>query len=370
MLLQKLKCFHFKNYESIELDFAAQLNCVIGSNGAGKTNLLDAIHYLSLAKSAFNNNDTHNILHDTREMAIQGYFLKFEKYYDIKCIIHPEKGKILQNNGKVYERIREHIGQFPIVFTTPYDADLIQGISEIRRKFFDAILCQIDSNYLVQLAQYQKIIKQRNSFLRMYAGRYTIDRILIASYDEQILPLARKLYTARRNFIDFFYPLLKSRYKYFVEAPEIVQLNYVSDVESPQFEQMYLDNLKEDLLAQRTILGIHRDEFLFTLNGHPLKKFGSQGQQKSFIIAMRLAQFACIQEVLQCKPLLLLDDIFDKLDELRIEKLIDLITQQYFGQVWITDAGGSRSNQLIKKIHADKSLIRIDKGKLVSNIIL
>ncbi|OJW67420.1 MAG: hypothetical protein BGO68_00140 [Candidatus Amoebophilus sp. 36-38] len=369
MLLQKLRCFHFKNYAAIELNFATQLNCIVGVNGAGKTNLLDAIHYLCLTKSAFNASDTQNILHGGMQMGIQGDFLKMGRLYEIKCMISREQGKLLQNNGKEYEKLRDHLGQFPVVFTTPYDAELIQGKSEVRRKFFDSILCQIDPNYLRMLVQYQHLIKHRNTLLKLYAENSRVDRTLIATYDAQLLLLNKELYTLRKNFIEGFYPLLQQHYQYFVQAPEIIDLIYESDIANPNFEQIYSDNFYQDLTLQRTVLGIHRDEFACMLNGYPIKKFGSQGQQKSFIIALRLAQFTSIKQALGFTPLLLLDDIFDKLDEQRIERLVYLITQQYFGQVWITDASGIRSAHIIKNIQANKALFRIDGGKVVENII-
>ncbi|ACE05905.1 hypothetical protein Aasi_0498 [Candidatus Amoebophilus asiaticus 5a2] len=370
MLLRKLRCYHFKNYDSIELSFATQLNCIVGANGAGKTNLLDAIHYLSLTKSAFNSIDSQNILHGGTQMSIQGHFFKNDKSYDVKCIVDRDQGKSLQVNGKAYKTMREHIGQFPIVLTTPYDTELIRSTSEVRRKFFDAILCQIDPNYLHTLIQYQQILKHRNSFLKMSAGKFNVDRALINSYDTQLLPLCKQLYAARKAFVDIFYPILQQQYEYFVDAPEIIEMGYESDADDPGFEQRFLDNIKEDLLAQRTILGIHRDDYVFMLNNYPIKKFGSQGQQKSFIIALRLAQFACIHQALGCKPLLLLDDIFDKLDEQRIERLVYLMAQQYFGQVWITDAGGKRSASILKEIQADKALFKIEGGTLMQNIVL
>jgi DNA replication and repair protein RecF len=215
--------------------------------------------------------------------------------------------------------------------------------------------------------QYQRLLKQRNSFLKLYATSGMIDRTLLATYDQQLLPLARCIYEARKAFIDLFHPVLQQQYNYFVDAQEAVELTYASDVASLNFEQLYLDNLSQDLGAQRTTLGIHRDDFDFMLNGYSLKKIGSQGQQKSFIIALRLAQFVGIYQACQCKPLLLLDDIFDKLDEERIQRLIQLITQHHFGQVWLTDARGMRSMAMLKEIKADKALFKIGKGELVVN---
>jgi DNA replication and repair protein RecF len=368
MLLQKLSCQHFKNYETLALSFASQVNCIVGPNGAGKTNLLDAIHYLCLTKSAFNTVEGHNILHDQPQLALLGQFLKGDTPYKIQCTVHRQEGKLFYKNGKLYDKLRDHIGQFPIVLTTPYDAGLVEGPSELRRKFFDTLLCQLDGLYLQDLANYQHFLKQRNSLLKMYAGQSFIDQTLLAIYDEQLLALGKSLYNKRKDFMLLFLPQFQQHYQYFVTAPEVATITYVSALAQDNFAQCYRDHLQQDRLWQRTNLGAHRDEFVFQLNGHPLKKFGSQGQQKSFILALRLAQFTCLQHTLGCKPLLLLDDIFDKLDEQRMQRLIDLIAQQYFGQVLLTDASDSRSMHFFKTIQADKVLLKIEKGKVIESI--
>lgn len=371
MLLQKLRCFRFKNYKDIELTFATQLNYIVGANGAGKTNLLDAIHYLSLTKSAFNPTDAQNILHGEDALAIQGHFCKADKHYDVRCIAHQSQGKTLATNGKVYQKLRSHIGHFPVVLTTPYDADLIQGRSEVRRRFFDSILCQLDSTYLNTLVQYQQVLKQRNGLLKMYPAKGLLDQDLLRAYDHQLLPLGQSIYEARKAFAATFVPSLQTHYQYFVAAPEVAGLAYTSAVAHPDFKQQYSDNLPQDLAAQCTTLGVHHDDFVFTLlNDHSLKKLGSQGQQKSFILALRLAQFACIEQALHCKPLLLLDDVFDKLDEQRLMRLTSLVAQQHFGQVWITDAQGTRSIAITKQLRVDKALFKIDQGRLAERIKL
>ncbi len=218
--------------------------------------------------------------------------------------------------------------------------------------------------------QYQRILKQRNSLLKLAATRGVLDRTLLAAYDQQLLPLATVIYETRKHFMGQFQPALQQHYRYFVDAPEEIALDYVSEVASPDFEQLYLASFQQDLAAQRTTLGIHRDDFDFILNGYPLKKIGSQGQQKSFIVALRLAQFACIYQACQIKPLLLLDDIFDKLDEERVGRLMQLIIQQRFGQVWITDARGIRSMDIIQPMKVDKALFKIEGGKLVAKTSL
>ncbi|MCG8339842.1 MAG: DNA replication and repair protein RecF [Cytophagales bacterium] len=366
MLLKKVECIHFKNYASIGLNFSAQLNFIVGENGAGKTNLLDAIHYLSLTKSAFNLVDAQNIRHGEDFCSVQGDFLKERKGYSIQCIFQKNTKKVVKNNGKAYEKLSDHIGLFPIVLITPDDKDVIKEGNEIRRKFFDSILCQLDSSYLQTLIQYNHILKQRNSLLKAHTERGVLDHDLLTAYNHQLFPLGKKIGEARKKFTEVFHTSFIRHYQYIVEANERVHLTYKSEVVDPNFEQHFLDNLPQDLLLQRTTMGIHRDDFVFTINGYPLKKLGSQGQQKSFVIAMKLAQFDCINNAMKLKPLLLLDDIFDKLDEKRINRLVQLIAQYNFGQVFITEAREQRTLKMMEEVEADKKIFRIEKGKLVT----
>ena len=362
MLLRKLRCVHFKNHATVEWAFATQLNFVVGPNGAGKTSLLDAIHYLSLTKSAFASVDAQNIQHGQAAFAVEGNFVKQAKPYTIQCRFQQPGGKQLKNNDKLYDKLRDHIGLFPVVLTTPYDLDLIRGGSEVRRRFFDGILCQLDGNYLDMLLQYQALLKQRNSLLKLCKEVGQLDRDLLASYDHQLLPLGKRLFAARSAFIAVFTPHFQRYYHYFVAVQEDVQLVYESALQAPDFEQRFRDSLPQDLALQRTTQGVHRDDVQLLLNGHPLKRIGSQGQQKSFIIALRLAQFACMHEALALKPLLLLDDIFDKLDEQRVLKLVQLMAEQHFGQVFITDAKGTSSAAIMQQVDADQALIEVGGG--------
>jgi len=369
MFLQNLRCFQFKNYATLVLPFTKPINFITGLNGAGKTNLLDAIHYLCLTKSAFGHTDALHIQHQKTKMSIKGTFSKWDKTYDIQCIVDYTQGKYFQNNGKRYERLKDHLGLFPLVLTTPYDSEIIQGGSDVRRKFIDTTLCQIDSMYLEKLILYQKLLKQRNSLLRTSGKNYTgwVDKDLIASYDEQLLPLGYAIYQTRKKFMDAFLPLLQMNYQRFVKtAIEKIQVAYLSDLEKADFQQRFFDHLSNDIAAQRTCLGVHKDDFDFLLNGYTIKQFGSQGQQKSCIIALRLTQFDIIAQASNCKPILLLDDIFDKLDEERMEQLLQLMEQGHFGQVWITDAGTKRNTTMLQHLHADKVHFNIAQGQLIA----
>lgn len=359
MFLKNLHCTNFKNHTSLDLSFENHLNFIIGPNGVGKTNLLDSIHYLALTKSAFNTQDAKNIQHGQEAFLIQGCFMKQGSPYQVQCSFRQHQEKQLKTNNKTYTRLREHIGLFPIVLTTPYDIDLIRGGSESRRKFFDAMLCQLDRMYLHTLLQYQHLLRQRNSLLRQHNAVGQLDRDLLATYDHQLLPLATQLFKARASWMKTFIPNFQQHYQYLVAAPEKVQLTYDSQVGTPNFEQQFYNSLPQDLRLQRTTHGIHRDDVHFLLGGHLLRKVGSQGQQKSFIIALKLAQFECMYNALQCKPLLLLDDIFDKLDEQRTDRLVQLMMQPHFGQVFITDAKAQSSIAVIQRVHTPHNLIRM-----------
>lgn len=361
MLLRNLRCVHFKNHRSVEFDFADQLNFIAGPNGSGKTSLLDAIYYLSFTKSAFNCIDHQNIQHGQVAFMVEGQFVKQSRNYVLKCLFQQHANKLFTNNNKPYEKLRDHIGLFPVVLTTPYDIDLIRGGSEIRRKFFDSILCQLDSAYMNHLMRYQHLLKQRNSLLRLYKRIEQVDRDLMNSYDSQLLPLSRCLFEARAAFIQIFTPSFQQYYQHLVAAQEDVLLDYVSEVAVSDFEQKFFDSLPQDLALQRTSRGVHRDEIQFMLNGYPLKKVGSQGQQKSFVIALRLTQRACLEQTLNLKPPLLLDDIFDSLDKQRIDRLMGLIAQQQWGQVFITDTKGGESFATKQQIKVEQTLIRLNQ---------
>lgn len=366
MVLSKFRCVHFKNHAATELTFSDQLNVIVGPNGAGKTTVLDGIHYLSFTRSAFNAVDIQHIQHGEDAFVVEGNFIQEAKSSVVRCYFHRTKGKHFQNNQSSYPRLRDHIGLFPIVLTTPYDIDLIRGGNETRRKFFDTLLCQLDETYLTDLWQYQRLLKQRNSLLRLAKISGQLSQDLLATYDHQLIPLNHRLFARRYAFIERFLPCLQKHYQYFSSASEVIDMVYDSVVSSSHFEQLFRDSLQQDLLLQRTTQGIHRDEICFHLNGYPVKKFGSQGQQKSFIIALRLAQFECMHKALQRKPLLLLDDIFASLDEQRIDRVMRLMIERYFGQVFITDANAGWHTAIMQKLSVNPLLIRLERGRYVA----
>jgi DNA replication and repair protein RecF len=359
MYLENLSLLNFKNYSDIELTFSTQINCFVGDNGSGKTNLLDAIHYLCLTKSAFNLLDSQNIKHGEAFFMAKGKFNRQDKEFIVSCSLKSGHKKNFQVNKKSYTKISEHIGKFPIVLIAPDDTELIKEGSENRRKFFDGILSQLDHFYLEELIKYNNLLKQRNSLLKQFNERNYFDKDILETYDEQLLTSGNKIYHKRKDFIASYTPVFQMHYQNISNSKELVSLEYSSDHQKQDFEKDFKNRVKRDILLQRTTAGIHKDDFLFNIGEYPLKKFGSQGQIKSFLVALKLAQFDIIQKEKGTSPLLLLDDIFDKLDDLRISKLVQMVSGNAFGQIFITDARPERTLGMIKNIRADKKVFLI-----------
>ncbi len=350
MRLERLQLGNFKNYAEAKVDFVGNVHCFFGKNGSGKTNLLEAIHYLSFTKGRFLSHDLSNVRHGQDHFFIKGVFEKNEKQVEVICSFAGERKKTMAENGKEYSRFSEHIGKYPLVLVAPDDSELIGEGGEVRRKFFDTLLSQVDKEYLENLMIYQAHVRQRNSLLRMIAERGSIDKDLIDSYNEKIVTSGKILFAKRSEFVKEYLPLLASRYNFLTEGlSEEAGMNYESDLIDIDFKKELQLKLDRDISLGRTSIGVHRDDFLFTLNGYELKRYGSQGQQKSFFIALKLAEFDYLKAHRDVKPLVLLDDIFDKLDDGRIHQLMRLVTSGDFGQIFITDARPDRSLEVLKK---------------------
>ncbi|MFD2523819.1 DNA replication/repair protein RecF [Emticicia soli] len=360
MFLEKISLSNFKNYEEATYTFSPQVNCIVGENGSGKTNLLDAIYFLALSKSSIHHQDALNINHESEFMLIDGIFNKKDRTNQITCSIQRGQRKILMHEKKPYERISEHIGQFPVVLIAPDDTELIKEGSEDRRRFFDGVLAQMDNEYLNDYQQYNRILEQRNSLLKIFADRNFIDQDLLDTYSDPLVKLALRIYKQRRSFVDTFLPIFKKHYLVISEGREEVEIIYESEVASGEFPQEFRLNRQTDVRAQRTTKGIHKDDYVFEIDSYPIKKFGSQGQQKSFVMALRLAQFEMIETLKETKPILLLDDIFDKLDDRRINSLIESINNNTFGQVFITDARPERTQKILEDVKAEVKYFTIN----------
>jgi len=349
MFLKQLSLINFKNYSEFEAKFSEKINCFVGNNGMGKTNLLDAIHYLSFCKSFFNTIDSQNIKHNEGFFVIQGHFNKSGEESEVYCGIKRNQKKIFKKNKKEYERLSEHIGQFPLVMISPGDMDLINGSSESRRKFLDGIISQYDKVYLDKLISYNQVLKQRNALLKHFFENRSFDSETLEIWDEQLVIYGKAILEIRHEFLHQFIPLFNTYYKFISESKEEVSLHYENSLGEKDFKTALLTSLARDRAVHYTTVGPHKDDLEFNLDGLSLKKYASQGQQKSYLLALKLAQFEFIKNQKHTKPLLLLDDVYDKLDEARFTKLLEMVSSDKFGQVFITDTHADRMNELLNQ---------------------
>lgn len=363
MWLQKLSVINFKNYSEAELSFSQTVNAFTGNNGAGKTNLLDAIHYLSLCKSYFNPIDSQQIKQGEDLFMIQGSFKKENKDETIYCGLKKAQKKVFKRNKKEYQRLADHIGSFPLVMISPNDIGLIIEGSEERRKFIDNVISQTDSSYLDELIVYNKNLLNRNALLRQIAvsGRY--DPALMDIYDQQLILSGTNIFEKRKAFMLEFKDIFNKHYRYISEDAEEVELLYDSPLLQNDFATLLKRNLERDRILERTTAGIHKDELNFTIHGMSMKKFGSQGQQKSFLIALKLAQYSFLHQQKGFEPLLLLDDIFDKLDNKRTTKLMKMVSDKDFGQIFITDTSRERVESIFNGLGVTVRIFELENGK-------
>jgi DNA replication and repair protein RecF len=359
MFIKNLKLFNFKNHSEKSFDFSPEINCFVGNNGAGKTNILDALHYLSMAKSFLGNLDAQNILHESDFFAIEAEIQGEEKNDIIKVQLPKEGKKIIKKNDKTYERIADHIGFLPSVMISPYDSNLISDGSESRRKFLDAMISQTDSDYLFALIQYQKTLQQRNALLKYFAKNRTFDLDSLEIYNEPLNKFGTQIFEKRQRFVASILPTIQHFYEIISKGNEKVTVIYESNLNEQNFEEILSENLEKDRVLTYTSRGIHKDDLRFEMNGNLIKKFGSQGQQKSFLIALKLAQIKRIKDITNKNPILLLDDIFDKLDDNRVSQLIELVNQQNFGQIFITDTHRERTESVVKRINEESKIFQI-----------
>ncbi len=349
MFLKQLSLINFKNYSEFEAKFSEKINCFVGNNGMGKTNLLDAIYYLSFCKSFFNTIDSQNIRHNEGFFVIQGHFEKTGEVSEVYCGIKRNQKKIFKKNKKEYDRLSEHIGQFPLVMISPGDSDLINGSSEVRRKFLDGIISQYDKVYLDKLISYNQVLKQRNALLKHFFESRSVDSETLEIWDEQLIIYGKTILEIRQEFLRQFIPLFNTYYKFISDSKEDVALHYENSLGEKDFRTALLTSLARDRAVHYTTVGPHKDDLEFTLDTFSLKKYASQGQQKSFLLALKLAQFEFIKDQKNTKPLLLLDDVYDKLDEVRFTKLLEMVSSDKFGQVFITDTHADRMNELLNQ---------------------
>ncbi|QWX85629.1 DNA replication and repair protein RecF [Cellulophaga sp. HaHaR_3_176] len=359
MFLKKLSLINYKNFSSKNFDFDAKINCFVGQNGIGKTNILDAIYHLSFGKSYFNPIATQNIKHGEDFFVIEGNFDKNEREEKIACSLKKGMKKIIKKNGKAYDKLSDHIGFLPLVIISPSDRDLITEGSDTRRKFIDGVISQSDKEYLQTLLKYNKILSQRNSLLKYFAANHTFDKTTLSVYNEQLNGYGTEIFNKRITFLETFIPIFKEQYKAISGGNEEVDLVYDSKLQSSDLLSLLQQNIDKDRALQYTSVGVHKDDLNFDLEEYPIKKFGSQGQQKSFLIALKLAQFHFIKKQASTTPILLLDDVFDKLDENRVSHIIQLVNDEHFGQLFISDTHADRTENVVKTIHQSYKIFKL-----------
>ena len=359
MILKQLSLLNYKNFETVSFQFDPKINCLVGNNGVGKTNVLDAIYHLSFGKSYFNPITSQNIKHGEEFFVVEGNYFKSER--EEKVIVSAKRGlkKIIKRNGKAYPKFSEHIGFLPLVIISPADRDLIIEGSDTRRKFVDGVISQGNSKYLQTLINYNKVLAQRNSLLKYFAVNHTHNQSTLDIYNEQMHELGTYIYEKRKVFLDEFMPIFLKRYQLISNSNEKVNFSYKSQLHHKDLLNLLNENTQKDKLSQYSNFGIHKDDLIFEIDEHPIKKFGSQGQQKSFLIALKLAQFDFIKKHNKVNPILLMDDIFDKLDEQRVEQIISLVDNEDFGQLFISDTHAERTESVIKRVHQSYEMFRL-----------
>jgi DNA replication and repair protein RecF len=359
MYLKKISLFNYKNFSEANFDFDQKINCFVGKNGIGKTNVLDAIYHLSYGKSYFNPLAVQNIKHGEEFFVIDGVFEKNNREEQIVCSLKKGQKKILKRNSKQYEKFSDHIGFIPLVIISPADRDLIVEGSETRRKFIDSVISQLDSKYLQELIQYQKILSQRNALLKYFALNHVFETDTLFIYNEHLNALGQSIFEKRKQFLEDFIPIFNKHHQAITGSEESVQLVYESHLHEKNLLILLQENINKDRALHYTSVGIHRDDLLFEIDHYAIKKFGSQGQQKSFLIALKLAQFEFVKKTSGVNPILLFDDIFDKLDASRVEKIIEMVNNDSFGQLFISDTHPERTESIVKSTHQSYKIFNL-----------
>jgi recF protein len=361
MILKHISIVNYKNIPQADFDFSAKINCFLGNNGMGKTNLLDTIYYLSFCKSFNNTLDNQNIRHEEDFFMLQGFYEQEERADEIYCGMKRRQKKQFKRNKKEYERLSDHIGLIPLVMISPEDAILIQGGSEERRKFIDQVISQSDKIYLDALIRYNKALTQRNSILKSETPH--TDLSLMEILEEQMGRAAAYIYRKREEFIEEFTPVFQEYYNFICLGNESVKLLYRSHLQNGNLADLLAECRERDKILGYTSRGIHKDDLEMLLGEHPLKRIGSQGQNKTYLIALKLAQFMFLKKSSKATPILLLDDVFDKIDANRVEQIIKLVSGDTFGQIFITDTNRKYLDEIIAKVQSNYHLYQVSQGE-------
>ena len=357
--LNSISLFQFKCYSQQSFSFTERIIGICGKNGVGKTNLLDAIHYLCFTKSYFTRLDANNVQQGKTGFRLEGNFVLHDKPEKAVCILRENGRKELSINDQLYEKFSQHIGRYPCVIIAPDDAELITGDSKLRRSFLDALLSQVDSTYLQQLIVYKKVLEQRNSLLKSFAETGFKDPSLLDVLDAQLVPPGDYIFDKRKQFLVSFLPMVKHLYQDIAKQPEDISLFYETELMETSLADLLRVNRYKDLAAQRTTGGTHRDDLEINMGKQPFRNIASQGQRKSLLFALKLAEMDVLQKEKHFPPLLLLDDVFEKLDEDRISNLLQKVCIENEGQVFITDTNEERLREHLEKIGVEYQLIAL-----------
>lgn len=361
MWLKRLSLINFKNIRQADIDLSERFNCFVGDNGAGKTNVLDAVYYLSMSKSAFTMTDGQSVSHGEDFFVAEGaYVAESERQESVNCTFSRKGGKILKRNGKEYDRLADHVGSFPLVIVSPRDTELIMDAADERRRYLNGFISQLDRSYLASMMRYNAVLAERNRFLKGSS-----DEQMLLIYDMQLAEHGTKVYERRGAVVEQMRGLVEEYYRYLSEDKETVEIVYRSELEQMPLSELLLRSRERDIINQFTCSGVHRDDLVFKIGGYPLRKYGSQGQQKSFLMALKLAQFRMLAEHTQERPILLLDDLFDKLDIGRVQRLLSLVSAEEFGQIFITDCNKLRLEDTLLSAGVEYKLFKVEAGEVM-----
>jgi DNA replication and repair protein RecF len=364
MYIEDISIVNYKNLKEVKVDFSPRLNCLIGNNGAGKTNLMDAVYYLSFCKSFFNATDQLNISHDENYFVLRGNYHRLDATENITCGLQQGQKKQFRRNSKAYKKLMKHIGLLPLVMVSPSDSGLITGGSDERRKFIDGVISQYNQNYLSDLLKYNRALLQRNNLLKQFASENYFDNELLSVWDDRLIEYGQRIHAERKQFIKKLIPVFQRYYSFISQDNEQVGLIHQSDLYEKDLGTLLEEALSRDRAVQYTSVGVHKDELIFNIGDHPIRKLGSQGQNKTYLVALKLAQYDFIREISGMKPILLLDDIFDKLDRHRVEQIVKVVSGNDFGQILITDTNREHLDSIIIKMDTEYKIFHVDSGTI------
>ncbi len=360
MFLKNISLINFKNFEQLDMEFCRKINCFSGKNGSGKTNLMDAVYYLSMCKSFFNAVDSQNIKHGRDFFVIQGAYSRLEEEENIYCGVKRNTKKQFKRNKKEYSRLSDHIGLLPVVMVSPGDSVLITGGSEERRKYMNGVISQYDKSYLDDLIKYNQVLTQRNALLKDFSRKGYYDSANLELWSQQLTGPGTRIFNKRVEFLEKLLPIFQYYYDFVSRGKERVGLIYESQLSESGFETLLEKSLEKDRILQYTTAGIHKDDLQLLLGEHPIKRDGSQGQQKTYLVALKLAQFDFMKKINGFNPILLFDDVFDKLDDIRVKQIVKLVSANHFGQIFITDTSRERLEGILKGVDIEYKLFDIE----------